>query len=87
MVLPIMGVEKLKGRYGRKLRILNGAIILGYNLMEARHMLYVSYQLLLVSCIANSTICMLMWPHMPEDQVLIYHVQNCCGFWSLIVCL
>jgi hypothetical protein len=50
-------------------RILNTAVILGYNLMEARHVLYVSYQLLLFSCPSNITICML-WPHMPEDQGL-----------------
>jgi hypothetical protein len=73
MVVPfvgITGVEKAAGRYGRKLRILNSAIVLGYNLMEARHMLYVSYQLLLFSCPTNITICMIMWPHMPEDQGL-----------------
>jgi len=39
--------KNLEGRYGRKLRILNSAIILGYNLIGARHVLYVSYQLLL----------------------------------------
>jgi len=22
-----------------------------------------------------------------KTRVLIFHVQNCCGFWSLIVCL
>jgi hypothetical protein len=43
--MGIKGAEKAVGRYGRKLRILNSAIILGYNLMEARHILYVSYQL------------------------------------------
>jgi len=67
-------------------RFLNTAIILGYNLMEARRMLYVSYQLLLFPCPTNITICML-WPHMPDDQSLNISCTELLRLWSLIVCL